>query len=108
MIVWPDMTLLIYSGFSVETTDSLGFEREELIGTDPLQYFYATPGLGDMSPFLSMIIATVVLLIQATVCYLLVVLCSKGRKLNDRLDGQICWRFVEDVEVAKNVHHYIT
>ncbi|MGB0200291.1 MAG: ABC transporter permease [Candidatus Poseidoniaceae archaeon] len=81
MIVWPDMTLLIYSGFSVETTDSLGFEREELIGTDPLQYFYATPGLGDMSPFLSMIIATVVLLIQAAALLFIGGALFKGKEI---------------------------
>ena len=81
MIVWPDMTLLIYSGFSVETTDSLGFEREELIGTDPLQYFYATPGLGDMSPFLSMIIATVILLIQAAALLFIGGALFKGKEI---------------------------
>ena len=81
MMVWPDMTLLIYSGFSVEGTDALGFESEELIGSEPLQYFYANPGLGNISPFLSMIIATVVLLIQATALLFLGGAIFKGKEI---------------------------
>ena len=81
MIVWPDMALLISSGFSVEMNDSSGFEREELIGSEPLQYFYATPGLGDLSPFISMIIATVVLLIQATALLFIGGAIFKGKEI---------------------------
>ncbi len=64
--------------FSVNT---VGFEREELIGSEPLQYFFATPGLGDVSPFLSMIIATVVLLIQATALLFLGGAIFKGKEI---------------------------
>jgi len=81
MIIWPDMDLLIASGFSVEVEDSFGFEREELIGTDALNYFFATPGLGDISPFLSMIIATVVLLIQAIVLLFIGGALFKGKEI---------------------------
>lgn len=81
MIVWPDMALLISSGFSVEGNNSLGFESEELIGSEPLLYFYATPGLGDISPFLSMIIATVVLLIQAAALLFIGGAVFKGKEI---------------------------
>ena len=79
MIVWPDMTLLIYSGFSVEGT----FESEELIGSEPLQYFYANLNI---SPFLSMIIATVVLLIQATALLFLGGAIFKGKEIVDSME----------------------
>ena len=81
MIIWPDMDLLISSGFSVEVEDSFGFEREELIGSEALNYFFATPGLGDISPFLSMIIATVVLLIQAIVLLFIGGALFKGKEI---------------------------
>ena len=75
------MALLIYSGFSVEGVDASGFEREELIGSEPLQYFFANPGLGNLSPFLSMIIATVVLLIQAIALLFIGGAIFKGKEI---------------------------
>jgi len=81
LIVWPDMSLLIYSGFSVEGSNVDGFEREELIGSEPLQYFFANPGLGDISPFVSMIIATIVLLIQAIALLFIGGAIFKGKEI---------------------------
>ena len=76
MIVWPDMDVMIFSGLSVQS-----LEGRNLIGADPLNYFYSVPGLTGLSAMASLILATVVLLIQATVLLFIGGALFKGKEI---------------------------
>ena len=76
MIVWPDMDVMIFSGLSVQSS-----EGRNLIGADPLNYFYSVPGLTGLSAMASLILATVVLLIQATVLLFIGGALFKGKEI---------------------------
>jgi len=81
MMVWPDAELLIQSGLFIQSDVNNGDFDTSLIGAGPLNYFYSEPGLGNISPFLSMIIATVVLLIQAAFLLFIGGAIFKGKEI---------------------------
>ena len=52
-----------------------------MIGADPLNYFYSVPGLTGLSAMASLILATVVLLVQATVLLFIGGALFKGKEI---------------------------
>ncbi len=81
MLVWTDLDLFIQMGIWGGGGEGTGFFGTSIEGAGPLQYFSSKPSLGDISPFLSMLISSLVLIIQAAVLWLLGGLLFKGKEI---------------------------
>jgi hypothetical protein len=81
ILVWPDIDLFIQMGLWGGGGDGTGLFGSSIEGSAPLSYFSSKPALGNISPFLSMLISTVVLLIQAATLWLLGGLLFKGKEI---------------------------
>ncbi len=81
MLVWPDLDLFIEMGWWGGGGEGTGLWGSSIEGAAPLNYFSSKPGLGNISPFLSMLIASLVLLIQAAALWLIGGLIFKGKEI---------------------------
>jgi hypothetical protein len=81
ILVWPDLDLFIEMGSWGGGGEGTGLWGSSIEGAVPLDYFSSKPGLGEMSPFVSMLISTVVLLVQAAALWLLGGLIFKGKEI---------------------------
>ena len=81
MLVWPDSDLFIQMGLWGGDGDGGGLFGSSLEGAAPLSYFSSKPSLGNIGPFVSMLIATAVLLVQAAVLWLVGGILFKGKEI---------------------------
>ena len=81
MLVWSDSDLFIQMGLWGGNGDGGGLFGSSLEGAAPLSYFSSKPSLGNIGPFVSMLIATAVLLVQAAVLWLVGGILFKGKEI---------------------------
>ncbi len=61
--------------------EGTGLFGSSIEGAGPLSYFSSKPALGNFSPFVSMLISTIVLVIQAAALWLVGGLLFKGKEI---------------------------
>lgn len=81
MLVWPDLDLFIQMGLWGGGGEGTGLWSSSIEGAIPLNYFSSKPSLGNFSPFISMLISTIVLLVQAAALWLVGGLIFKGKEI---------------------------
>jgi hypothetical protein len=81
MLVWPDLDLFVQMGTWGGDGDGTGLFGSSIEGAVPLSYFSSKPGLGNIGPFLSMLIASLVLIVQAAGLWLIGGLLFKGKEI---------------------------
>jgi hypothetical protein len=81
VLVWPDLDLFIQMGLWGGGGEGTGLFGSSIEGAGPLSYFSSKPALGNFSPFVSMLISTIVLVIQAAALWLVGGLLFKGKEI---------------------------